>query len=80
MAEEPVVTERLETRLERIEGRLERLAEGQNALSERMARMEGGFEQMSARLSELASQQRWGFGLYAVLILAVLGLYFKGSL
>ena len=57
---------------------------GQAALSERMARLEGAFEsgfaQMDKRMGSLESLQRWGFGLYAVLVLAVLGLYFKGSL
>ena len=57
----------------------------------RLALLKGGFAQMDRRMADLASQmsarmgnvesgQRWGFGLYAVLILAVLGLYFKGTL
>ena len=75
---------RLEQDVAEIRQDVRRLGDGQAALSERMARLEGAFEsgfaQMDKRMGSLESLQRWGFGLYAVLVLAVLGLYFKGSL
>ena len=82
---------RLEQDVSDIKAGVDRLAERIearfDAMEQRLARLEGGFEQMSQRMGDLGARmssvealQRWGVGLYAVLILAVLGLYFKGTL
>lgn len=67
MAEEPVTTERLETRLDRL---TEAVGEMDRRLSNGLARLEGGFEQMDrriggveARIGSVESLQRWAIGL-----------------
>jgi len=70
--------ERAPTQESRIEDRLIRLGEGQQALREDVALLRGIAEQMDRRLTNLEALQRWGMGLWAAVMLAVIGLYFKG--
>lgn len=63
-----MLSERIELRLDTIENKL--------------ARVEGLFDQMDRRVSSLEQLQRQGLGImmgtWVSLMLAVLGLYFKG--
>jgi hypothetical protein len=80
MAETDVT--RLDQDVADIKAELRRQGEGLTALREDVAELKGMvrgvMEQMDRRIANLEQTQRWGLGLWAVLVLAVLGLYFKG--
>ena len=72
----------VENKLIRFEGLFEQLGQRVLAVENRLSRLEGLFEQMDRRVSGLEQLQRQGLGImmgtWVSLMLAVLGLYFKG--
>ena len=72
----------VENKLTRFEGLFEQLSQRVLAVENRLSRLEGLFEQMDRRFSSLEQLQRQNLGImmgtWVSLMLAVLGLYFKG--
>jgi hypothetical protein len=72
----------VENKLTRLEGFFEQLDRRVMAVENRLSRLEGLFEQMDRRVSSLEQLQRQNLGImmgtWVSLMLAVLGLYFKG--
>ncbi|MBI2504193.1 MAG: hypothetical protein HYW07_13290 [Candidatus Latescibacteria bacterium] len=72
----------VENKLSRLEGLFEQLDRRVLAVENKLSRLEGLFDQMDRRVSSLEQLQRQGLGImmgtWVSLMLAVLGLYFKG--
>ena len=72
----------VETKLTRLEWLFEQLDRRVMAVENKLSRVEGLFDQMDRRVSSLEQLQRQGLGImmgtWVSLMLAVLGLYFKG--
>lgn len=72
MAEEKITAEdRIEARLARLDEKLEGRF---GNIEQRLARLEGGFEQMDKRQSNTESLQRWAIGLIITSWLTLVGL------
>jgi archaellum component FlaC len=83
MAEENTTISPVEARLDRIENRLGGLENRVSRIEGLLEGMQRMFEQMDRRVTNLEQNQRWLIGLvlatWVSLMLAVVGLYFKGG-